>query len=81
MRGQDESTSRPAHAGEDGTQDLTIHWSSDYPLTLLGTGTNVTARLEFTGPCSQTHTVPLTVTDTAGNVTTDSIRVRISALC
>lgn len=69
---------------EDGalTGDALV-WTTDYggQSPILGTGTNVTARLYSSECTGVTHTITLTARDSAGNVRTAVVRVRIWTIC
>ena len=58
-------------------------WTTDYAEQppLLGTGTNLTARLYSTNCTGVTHTITLTATDEDGNVRTAVVRIRIWSIC
>ena len=72
---------------EDATSALTVAWSSDVqgPLTPVNessSGTSYSGQLKLYGECfGRTHVVTLQVTDSDGNVTTDSLTLIINLLC
>jgi serine protease len=73
---------------EDPIGALNVEWLSDLqgslgtPSVNPSTGaTTITANIRMFHSCGSRHTITLRVTDTAGNVTEDQIRISISAVC
>ncbi|MDF1521268.1 MAG: M12 family metallopeptidase [Trueperaceae bacterium] len=58
-------------------------WTTDYAEqpAILGTGASITARLYSTNCTGVTHTITLRAEDSAGNVRTAVVRIRIWTIC
>lgn len=73
---------------EDADSTLTVQWFSDIEGSLGSTSVNgstgetsITAKLTVRDGCGTSHMITMRVTDSAGNISEDQIRIRMALLC